>query len=328
MNALENKILGCLAGGLIGDAMGAPAESKHYEWIEQNLGWIDSFEGQGTDDSAVKAIIVDGIDKGGGYIDADVFAESILRNTQYFRLFYTPVRNAFAKLRDGVTLPVDAGAGNMQSSSSAMAISPMGILNACNPRRAAAETYDVAGVIHSGPTNFCRDGACAIAAAVAEAMKPDATCDGVVEASVRYLHQKSASVMIGRIRETVALAAECGDFKSFRAAFYERFLHGETCDSRETVPAAIALFYLAKGDPNDTVRYGANFGRDADTIATMAGAIAGAFAGAGAIRPDWLKQVTENNPAQKAMAELLLNAIETRKKDDLAALSLIDGMCI
>ena len=71
-----------------------------------------------------------------------------------------------------MVLPVNAGMGNMQSSSSAMSISPMGLINACNPRQAALETYDVAGLIHSGDTNFCRDAACAMAAAVAEAMKP------------------------------------------------------------------------------------------------------------------------------------------------------------
>jgi hypothetical protein len=51
------------------------------------------------------------------------------------------------------------------------------------------------------------------------------------------------------------------------------------CDSRETVPAAIALALLASGDPVTAVTYGANFGRDADTIACMAGYICGAFTG-------------------------------------------------
>ncbi|MGZ5432547.1 MAG: ADP-ribosylglycohydrolase family protein, partial [Thermoanaerobaculia bacterium] len=42
-------------------------------------------------------------------------------------------------------------------------------------------------------------------------------------------------------------------------------------DARETVPVALSLFYLANGDPRQTILYGANFGRDADTIASMAG---------------------------------------------------------
>jgi ADP-ribosylglycohydrolase len=54
------------------------------------------------------------------------------------------------------------------------------------------------------------------------------------------------------------------------------------CDSRETIPATLALCLLADGDPTLVVIYDANFGRDTDTIATMAGAICGALKGPGA----------------------------------------------
>ena len=325
MTTLEKKVAGSLAAGLIGDAMGAPAEGKTYAWLEESLGWIESFEGQGTDDSAVKAMIIDAIANNNGYAGADEFADSLVRNKQYHRMLYTPVLNAYAKVRDGVTLPVDAGYGNMQSSSSAMAISPMGLINPCNPRRAAMEAYDVAGVIHSGPANFCRDGACAIAAAVAEAMNPNATCQGVLEASVKYLHQKSAGVMIGRINETLALATECGEYKRFRAAFYERPLYNEMCDSRETVPVALALFCLAQGDPNQSILYSANFGRDADTIATMAGAIAGAFKGIDALRPEWVAQVAQGiAPQQKQILEAVRKRMEDASAIEAAVRGLVD----
>ncbi len=72
-----------------------------------------------------------------------------------------------------------------------MSISPMGIINACNPRQAALETFDVAGLIHAGDSTFCRDGACAMAAAVAEAMKPVATVDSILDASTAYLHKQA-----------------------------------------------------------------------------------------------------------------------------------------
>jgi len=55
-------------------------------------------------------------------------------------------------------LPAYAGWGNMQSSSTAMAISPMGIINACNPRQAVLETLGVASFIHhGGNSGYCRD---------------------------------------------------------------------------------------------------------------------------------------------------------------------------
>jgi len=52
----------------------------------------------------------------------------------------------------------------------------------------------------------------------------------------------------------------------------------------------LALFHLAEGDFEKTVTYAANFGRDADTIAAMGGAIAGTFQGIGGIPSDWVEK--------------------------------------
>ena len=189
-NILWKKVYGSLLAGVMGDAMGAPSEGMTYKEIEKEFGFIDDFSGAGTDASAIKLILCEAILNNNGYVTADEFADSFLNNKDnYYSLFYIPVRNMFHKLQSKLTLPVYAGYGNMQSSSSAMSITPMGLINACNPRQAAQETYDVAGLIHAGDSTFCRDGACAIAAAVAEAMAPDATVGSIVTASYQYLHK-------------------------------------------------------------------------------------------------------------------------------------------
>ena len=54
----------------------------------------------------------------------------------------------------------------------------------------------------------------------------------------------------------------------------------------ESVPAAIGLFVYAGGDPLESVAGGANIGDDTDTIACMAGALAGALSGFRAIPPE------------------------------------------
>jgi len=151
----------------------------------------------------------------------------------------------------------------------------MGIINAGNPRQAALETYDVASPIHH---NFCRDAACSMAAAVAAALHPAATVATVLEAAVAYLPPQSAHVIRDAIETTLALAHGIGSYEAFRERYYaEHLLPGIAMpDSRETVPVALALFALAEGDPERAIVYGANFGRDADTIASMAGALAGA----------------------------------------------------
>jgi ADP-ribosylglycohydrolase len=203
----------------------------------------------------------------------------------------------------------------MASSSSAMCISPMGIINATNPRQAALETYDVASLIHH---NFCRDAACSMAAAVAEAFNPGASVDSILRAAADYLPPKSAGVMREFIEATLALAREAGDYEAFRARYYaERLLPGIAMpDSRETVPVALSLFYLADGDPQQTILFGANFGRDADTIASMAGALAGAFRGAFSLPQSWVEKMKAESPrAHRDVAQVLVDVIIKRAKD-------------
>ena len=308
MNTLEDKIYGCLLGGLIGDAMGAPTEGKTFQQIRDQFGpnGVTDFEGVGTDDTAIREQLIDAIVKaelepgGSGRVTCDEFAQSFRdHRAKNYRLWYIPVRNAFHKYDAGLRLPAYAGWDNMMSSSSAMVISPMGIVNACDPRRAVAETLDVASFIHHGASGFCRDGACAMAAAVAACFEPRATVQSVVDASISHLLPVSAAEMAECIRTAVALARDTDSYEDFRATFYERHLRPSTInDSRETVPAALALFALAEGDPERAIVMGANFGRDADTIATMVGGLAGAFAGASGLPQRWVQKV-EANPDVK-----------------------------
>jgi ADP-ribosylglycohydrolase len=301
--------------------MGAPAENKTYQEIEVQFGEITDFAGPGTDDSAIKHLLIDAIRRADGHPTADDWAEAWLAQEELFirrHMFWIPVMNGFWKLRgEGVT-PRDAGAGNMSSSSSAMGISPMGIINAGDPRRAALETYDVASLIHH---NFCRDAACALAAAVAAALAPKATIENVLAAATDYLPLRSARVMRGFIAEALALALDCvasepeNAYRLFRKRYYDDCLLPGIAmpDARETVPVTLALFLLADGDPAQSVLHAANFGRDADTIASMTGALAGAFRGAAAFPPAWVEKVRAGSPRDNwAVATELVAVIMQR----------------
>ena len=326
---LFDRVLGCLLGGEIGDAMGAPAENKTYQQIADTYGEITDFTGFGTDDSALKHVLCDAIARAEGYPTADAWTQEWMVQEAMFtkrRLFYTPVMNGFWKIRAEGVAPREAGRGNMASSSSAMCISPMGIINAVNPRQAALETYEVASPIHH---NFCRDAACSMAASVAEALNPEASVESVLRSAVDHLPPKSARVMREFIEATVALARDVGDYGVFRERYYtERLLPGIAMpDSRETVPVALSLFYLADGDPKQTIVYGANFGRDADTIASMAGALAGALRGASALPESWVEKVKAESPRNhEEVARQLVDVVVARIEDASDRMSVVRGM--
>jgi ADP-ribosylglycohydrolase len=167
---------------------------------------------------------------------------------------------------------------------------------------------------------FCQDGAAAVAAAVAAAMIPGASLDDVLSAATAYLKPTSGALMRGLILDALSLARETGEYRAFRTTYHQRFRQTIACDSRETIPATIALCLLADGDPVKAVEMGANFGRDTDTIATMAGAICGAFGGAHSIPGAWVGALgIHNDDAQGAMAGALVGVARAKAHAEVAA---------
>ena len=329
MDDFEGRAYACLIAGLIGDAMGTPTENLEPEQIEDRFGWVSTCEGPGTDDSLMKDLLCDALIATGGYATADDWAAQIVAKQALIRerrdKFFASVLHLVGKLRSGYP-PRELSEGNMPSSSSAMAIAPVGIVNAGHPRAASAQAQELGSLIHTGAVAFCQDGAAAIAAAVAVAMAPGASLAEVVDAATAYLKPTSGALMRGLILDALALARETGDYRAFRAAYHPRFRQTIACDSRETIPATIALCLLAEGDPVRAVEMGANFGRDTDTIATMAGAICGAFGGDGSIPGAWVGTLgLHNDDAQGAMAAALVRVARAKARAEVAAWQALAG---
>ena len=321
------KTVGSLIGGLIGDAIGTPTENMPYPEIEKKFGWVADFDCDGTDDTIMKYLLAEALIRTEGYATYDDWAQVWLdRWDEIFGdkvgKFFQSVLHTAVKLRRH-SLPRMAALGNMPSSSSAMCIAPVGIVNACNPRQAAEQAYNLASLIHIHDVSFCQDGAAAIAAAVAAAFDPAATVDSILEAALKAVVPVSGREMLDLINDALAVADETKDYKKFRQTIYareEHFFRRITCDSRETIPLTLTLFRLAEGDVEKTVTYGANFGRDADTIATMGGAIAGAYQSITGIRTDWVEKARQfTSVDQDDLAERLIRT--ARAKFDSQALA-------
>ena len=83
---------------------------------------------------------------------------------------------------------------------------------------------------------------------------------------------------------------------------------------------ATSPFSLAGGELERCVTCAANFGRDTDTMAAMAGAIAGAWGGTEAVRPEWLEKVRRNaEQDQDALALGLARAAIAKLERERAA---------
>ena len=304
-DALLDKIYGCLIGGAIGDAMGAPAEDWHYTDIRPTFGRITTFlpqparsrdgaPGQITDDTTLRHYMCLAIIRKGGRITPDDYAKVWLSDLNPLRLFFTE-RIVVEKLKLGMS-PWDTGRGQPLADAAIMAVAPIGIINAGNPAQAYQDGVNVSSIHQDG---IERDAAAATAAGFAAAFAPDASAASVLDAMYDHgTFDTRRLIAIGR-----ELAADTDDADRFTEQFYLRFLDrsfprppGWAWDkdrtvsptSREVLPIVAGLFELCKGDPAACISAGASFGRDADTIATVLGGLSGAMCGASAIPPDWI----------------------------------------
>lgn len=281
---LIDRATAALAYGRLGDSMGTPTENLEPEEIHAKFGWVTTYEGDGTDDTIMAQMIAKALVRTNGFATADDWARECLDHRDLIfgdkiGKFFASVIHALTKVERG-SLPRRVAIGNMPSSSSAMAIVPVGIVNAGNPQMAAQQASEIASLLHVDEVAFCQDGAAAMASAISVALSGGATTiEEVVTAATTYLKPWSGGEMIKLIKDACALASTASDFDDFRRRYHTSFRQLISCDSRETVPAALALSLFAKGDPEQAIIYGANFGRDTDTIACMAGYICGAWSG-------------------------------------------------
>lgn len=206
-----------------------------------------------------------------------------------------------ARLHYGHIDPREAGVGNIVNCGATMYVGPIGIANAGAPDGAYAEAIDVAGAHQS---SYGREAAGVFAAAVAEAMRPGATVDDVIATALRLAKDGTRDA----IEAVTAAARGCDDWKSaiatLRAAVepfdtvgpdYRAPARDARIPSRtkaiEELPIALGMLVISGGDYRQAVLGAVNYGRDSDSIAVMAGSIAGALGGRAAVPAQWREAV-------------------------------------
>ena len=216
---LYDKVLGCLYGGAIGDALGAPPEGKYPDQIRERYGWITDFvepwegpspvgkgDGRYTDDTHMIQILSKIYVEQGNHLDVFRFAKEIVPpiadEVRYVpergqdmllldRLFY-PEKWLFIRLRLANVDPRMAGIGNMVNCGAAMYAAPVGIVNACDPPNAYREAIEI---FSAHQYSFGLEAAGVMAACVAEAFKPDASVDSIVDTALAMANEGTRSAI-------------------------------------------------------------------------------------------------------------------------------------
>ena len=314
-NDLLNKILGGLYGQAMGDAWAMPALVHPDDTWQKFGGWIDDFlpapddhpvhsglpAGRITDDTEQAFALAEAILED-GKVSIEGAARAIL--AWYDRIggdtcpYVGPsTRRAVQAIQRGADLQQTGRFGD--TNGAAMRIAPVGLIHPGDIPGVVQDTYLACVPTHH--TDIAISGACAVSGAIARALSPRATMEEIIQSAQtaadlgRQMGYRwmGASVSL-RIELAVEIASSPRHPMERLKDLYDRV--GTSLFIPESVPAAFGVLVMAQGDPRQSAIYAAALSGDADTIAAMACAIAGAWKGAGAFDPEHIQRLRQANP--------------------------------
>lgn len=281
-----DKAYGALSGVAIGDSFG---DASRKQENRVNYAVTTDFNSQAswsTDDTEFALLTAKTLIRCGGELTSEEVVKSWMEDVvvqDEFKRGGASEIEAANNLRRGL-LPPLSGKYNAfhMSDGSAMRIAPIGIICAGDPERAARMAQTEAEISHF------RDGiwgAQAVAAAVSVAMT-GASMDEIIGAAMKVIPEESW------LYYAMNHAFELLDSAGGRLLDVWMELHDELRTSSwattaEAIPSAFVCLKAVHNDFRSGVVVAGNFGRDADTIGAVAGAVLGAKYGAKAIPQGW-----------------------------------------
>jgi ADP-ribosylglycohydrolase len=308
------RATGALYGLALGDALGMPTQSLPRAEIVARYGpLVEGFHpgpadhplaaglmaGSVTDDTEQAVLLGRLMVDSGGRIDGRELGKRLLAWEDAMRargsldLLGPSTRRAVSALAAGVE-PAQAGRDGT-TNGAAMRIAPVGV--ACGDRDGLVDRVVEASVATHG-TGVALAGAAAVAAAVSAGVGGATTAEAIPFAVDRARRAAlcgrwvAAADVGARIEWAVGLVTGLAPAAAVETIYT---LVGTSLATQESVPAAFAVLAVAGDDPWLACRLGASVGGDCDTIAAMAGAIAGACHGVGAFPPDAVATVAAVN---------------------------------
>jgi ADP-ribosylglycohydrolase len=324
---LHNHIFGSLAAAALGDAMGAATEQHTTDEIIARFGGLlrelhapstetfsaGNLPGQITDDVSQMLALAEALIDTNGDLSEQAWLQALLRwmdTSPAARMMgptTRPLLEALAAGRDTAEIGrsphstrkfASFGATN----GAAMRVAPAGMVFPGDLEAAVRLSWISCRPTHD--TQIAAAAAGAIAAGVAQALVPSADVYSVARACMQGARLGEAlGAREGRRvpGPSVLRRIEIAIDEALRSAnLHEAITRieasvGNSVMAVESVPAAVGIFVAAGGDPVETVVGGVNIGNDTDTIAAMAGAMAGALRGVGALPKPLLGTVVSAN---------------------------------
>ncbi|WP_258052810.1 ADP-ribosylglycohydrolase family protein [Streptomyces sp. Ru73] len=298
---LRDRARGALLGLAVGDALGAPAENMKPSQIRRRWGRIEGFvadDPAGTDDTeyAVFAGLLlaeHGSALTVAHVEAAWHRWIADLDEGPFRGAGFSERGTLENLRRGLAAPISAQHRHAWSDGLAMRAAPFGVHAAGRPAEAARLVAVDGTVSHDGEGIY---GGQAVAAGVAAAMVAS-TADAVIAAALSVVPEDSWTAR--SLRRAVAAAQRSRLDPGITRLGTERAVRSAvviggypwTDLAPEAVGLAFGAFAAAAGDFPGAVLTAVNMGRDADTTAAVAGALAGALGGTGAVPAEWARVI-------------------------------------
>jgi ADP-ribosylglycohydrolase len=324
MASLFDKVYGAEAAGTIANSMGDVTEGMRYQKIEETYGLVEEMlpqdkqhrirpsdwgevmeyhahhrpPGMTEDGMERHRLLVTAIIEKGGRITIEDLAAVWKRDidpTRFGYLLGPQDRLIYQSLKAGIP-PWEVGrhaAWPALIGTSKMMI-PVGLVNACNPDQAAQDALDLARLkdVRGVPGNYALEVAAGLAAAAAEAMKPDATVDSVIAVALSHL----TSVPRAEVELGLEWAHAASDWRELRQKYDDKYEGHRISNAVEMMSAGLATFYVTDADPEQAIIANVNLGRDTDCKAYIAGGLAGALRGIDAVPQRWVDVVTEQLP--------------------------------
>jgi poly(ADP-ribose) glycohydrolase ARH3 len=297
MHTISDRFAGCLLGLAVGDAVAAPFEGLDGYAIHRDFGGAAGIVREPplaelcyTDDTEMAIGVAECLVRL-GRIDPDVLAEIFAANFDRRRGYGPGAATILVGMGQGhrwQDLVTSVYPNGSYGNGAAMRVAPVGLAFHDDVDRVAAEAAASASVTHAHPLGV--DGAVVMASAVALLVTDEPFDHGA------YCMRLAGLARTEEFRWQLKTAAKLGAGDSIP--------FGSGIEAHRSVVSAICCFGLTPNRYEDVVTRALGLGGDVDTVAAMAGALAGTHLGIGGVPSRLIDRLENGRWGREAIGRL------------------------